>query len=402
MQISRAFALFILMAPLGVCQTNSLSLAGSWSIKLDPSKLGTAQKWAAQNLPSSDLVFLPGSTDEGGYGTRTAGAEKDRLSRRYSYEGPVWYQREVTIPESWRGKRVSLFLERPHWQSEIWVDGRPYGRQDSLSTPHVYDLTPSLKPGKHLLTMSVNNTYKIEVGRRAHSVTDWTQTNWNGVIGRIELRARDAVYIDSVQVHPDHTAKTLRVDALIRNTTGRAIEGEISALLAGAKTSAKVSGPSVEQTVQITVPLGDKVRLWDEYEPALNTMELALAVDAGKLHAEDRLSTSVGVRQIATRDKQFVLNGRPIFLRGNLECVIFPKTGYPPMDVESWARLFRIAKEYGLNHFRFHSWCPPEAAFEAADRAGFLLHVELPVWSNRVGKDAAARTASCTPKDIAF
>ena len=71
-----------------------------------------------------------------------------------------------------------------------------------------------------------------------------------------------------------------------------------------------------------------------------------------------------------------------LFLRGTLECAIFPKTGYPPTDTASWMRIFRIARAHGLNHMRFHSWCPPEAAFIAADHTGFYLHVECSSWAN--------------------
>ena len=50
------------------------------------------------------------------------------------------------------------------------------------------------------------------------------------------------------------------------------------------------------------------------------------------------------------------------------------------MDTASWLAYFRKIKEYGLNHVRFHSWCPPEACFEAADIEGIYLQPELPIW----------------------
>jgi hypothetical protein len=126
----------------------------------------------------------------------TFGPEKGWLSRPYTYEGAAWYQKAVTIPEVWRGKRVTLFLERPHWQSDVWIDGKPAGMRNSLATPHVYDLGAALAPGTHRLSIRVDNTYRIEVGRNAHSVTEHTQTNWNGIVGRIELRTTDAVWIE--------------------------------------------------------------------------------------------------------------------------------------------------------------------------------------------------------------
>jgi hypothetical protein len=373
------FLAAVLASPGLVAGTNSLSLAGEWRFRLDAENSGHQMNWQSQRF-EGDLMFLPGSTDQAGYGIKTSGPARGWLSRPYIYTGPAWYQRDVIVPEAWRGKHVTLFLERPHWQTEVWVDGQPLGMQNSLATPHIYDLS-GLKPGKHRITICVDNSYKIPVGIHAHSVADHTQTNWNGVVGRIELRAQDPVWIDSVKVTPLVAEKSARVEATIRNSTGKPALGFIRA--ASITTPLSVEGE--QQRIEFVVPLGDAAKLWDEYEPALYDLQLALT--AGSYH--DEWTVAIGLRDISTRVKQFVLNGRPVFLRGTLECNIFPLTGYPPMTEEAWDRLFRIAKSYGLNHFRFHSWCPPEAAFRAADRAGFMLHVELPVWNQIVGKDEA-------------
>jgi hypothetical protein len=367
-----------LAAPELLAARNSLSLAGDWRFRLDAENSGHQMNWQAQRF-EGDLIFLPGSTDQAGYGLKTSGPARGWLSRPYIYTGPAWYQRDVIVPDGWRGKHITLFLERPHWQTEVWVDGQPFGMQNSLATAHVYDLSAALKPGKHRITICVDNSYKIPVGIHAHSVADHTQTNWNGVVGQIELRAQDPVWIDSVKATPLVMERSVRVEATIRNATGKPAQG----FLRAASITKPVSLQGEQQQIELVVPLGAGARLWDEYEPALHDLQLALT--AGAYH--DEWTSAIGLRDIATRGKQFVLNGRPILLRGTLECNIFPLTGYPPMTEEGWDRLFRIAKSYGLNHFRFHSWCPPEAAFRAADRAGFLLHVELPVWNQIVGKD---------------
>ena len=87
------------------------------------------------------------------------------------------------------------------------------------------------------------------------------------------------------------------------------------------------------------------------------------------------------MREFKSEGTQFTINGRKTYLRGTLECAIFPKTGYPPTDVKEWERILKVAKAHGLNHLRFHSWCPPEAAFEAADRVGVYYHVECGAWA---------------------
>ena len=371
-------ALLILLAALPLAsQTQVIPLEGTWRFRLDAEKSGSQLRWHEQRF-EDDLIFLPGSTDQAGFGLKTAAASRGWLSRPFVYEGAAWYQRDVIVPDSWRGKRLELFLERPHWETKVWVDGRELGTRNSLSTPHVYDLGMGIEPGRHAITICVDNTYKIDVGRNAHSVTDHTQTNWNGIVGRLELRAASPVWIGQVRITPQAAGKTAKVRVTVLNATGR----PVTARLAAEGVTAQVEVAGAEAQAEFTVHRPG-AKLWDEYEG--NLQDLAITLAAGAYRDEWR--GQFGLRDMGVHGKQFTLNGRPIFLRGTLECNIFPMTGYPPMTVEAWSRLFRIARSYGLNHFRFHSWCPPEAAFQAADEAGFTLQVELPVWSNMAGKD---------------
>lgn len=378
-------------------QTSVIPLSGTWRFRLDAEKSGAPLAWQEERILSElqrrwqegglhdEPIFLPGSTDQAGIGLRTSGPARGWLSRPYIYEGPAWYQRDVVIPGTWKNKRIVLFLERPHWETQVWIDGKPFGMQNSLVAAHVYDLGTGVGVGRHTITIRVDNTYKIDVGRNAHSVTEHTQTNWNGIVGRIELRATDPVWVERAWIETNFSAKTAKVVARLGNATGKRLTADVTAGLAGTEGAhAGVDIEGQEATVELLVPLG-AMKPWDEYEGNVGTM--AVQVKAGPYRDEWR--GSFGLREFSTRNRQFVLNGRPVFLRGTLECNIFPLTGYPPTDVESWARLFRIARSYGLNHFRFHSWCPPEAAFQAADEAGFLLHVELPVWNRTFGQDPA-------------
>jgi len=367
---------------LGAADSNHILLGGSWAFQLDSAGAGHAERWQERTLAPA-TIFLPGSTDQAGFGVKVVEPEKGWLTRPYKYEGAAWYQKDVVIPAGWQGKHITLFLERPHWQTEVWVDAKPFGTENSLSTPHEYDLSGALTPGHHRITICVDNSYKIDVGRNAHSVTDHTETNWNGIVGQIALRATDPVWIDSVAIYPE-SSQHARVVCVIRNRTGAPVDGEITARGSSESSLVRFGRAGVETTVELDVSMPD-ARAWDEYQPSL--YNLTLTATAGPYR--DRRELVIGPRQITTHGTQFILNGHPIFLRGTLECNIFPLTGYPPTKVEDWLRIFRIARSYGLNAMRFHSYCPPEAAFVAADREGFLLHVELPVWSSTVGKDPA-------------
>jgi hypothetical protein len=226
-------------------------------------------------------------------------------------------------------------------------------------------------------------------------VADHTQTNWNGIVGRIELRATDPVWIDDVQVYPDLATKTAHVVVTVGNSTGAAATGVLHVAVrpTQANYAKQEPGPMSSRTqqgaiaaegatkVKINLPLGDDVPLWDEFSPTVYSLSVSLKSADAKQPFADTKTVRFAMRDFKTKGTQFTINGRLTFLRGTLECSIFPLTGYPPTDVEGWRRIIRVAKSHGLNHFRFHSWCPPEAAFDAADEEGFYFHVETPVWT---------------------
>lgn len=395
--------------------SGGVSLAGDWRFELDRDDVGREQRWYERSLPKT--VQLPGALQNQGFGddisTNTAwtgavGVERWLTREEYApyrqpgnikvpfflqpekhYVGAAWYQRDVLLPEAWAGKRVLLTLERPHWGTTVWLDDGCLGSRDSLGTPHVYELDAAVTPGRHTLTIRVDNRVLRKVGDWSHSVSDHTQGNWNGIIGRLELTATPRVWLDEVQVYPRATNRTVRVRARIGNQTGTPGRGKVSLLvsrhgseenpLATARLAVtwETEGGNLETTLQ----LPPDTPLWDEFTPELLTLHAALAPEDRKVGSSTR-AVRFGLRDITTAHRQFILNGRPLFFRGTLECCIFPLTGHPPMEVAPWKRIIRTCKEYGLNHIRFHSWCPPEAAFVAADELGFYYQVECGVWTN--------------------
>jgi hypothetical protein len=399
-------------------QGDRISLAGSWRFRLDPDAQGVDQRWFAAALPE-DFVRLPGSTDENRRGQANPPDinEDDTmwyLTRRYEYVGPAWYQREIEIPDDWRKRRIVLHLERCHWETQVWVDGRHAGMQNSLCVPHRYDLTELLTPGQHTLTLMVDNRLKIDVGEHGHSVAEHTQTNWNGVVGRLELRATSPVWVDRVDVYPDVPNRRAKVRLVLGNATSAKVEATVKldarpVVPAGRAAPGQpgprarrntepvsarcVAGPG-ETSLELMLPMGSGAALWDEFHPNLHRLVASVEAELASEVLQDEKAVTFGMRDFRAEGNQFFMNGRPTYLRGTLECCIFPLTGYPSMDVASWMRVFRVLKSYGLNHMRFHSWCPPEAAFVAADRSGVMLHVETPMWVDG--------TISDDPKRVKF
>ena len=370
-----------------------VSLAGQWRFALDPLREGIAKQYFNRSLP--EHITLPGSTDQAKKGMPNPDKPTmDGLYRLYLYEGPAWYQRDIQIPAEWQGKRISLFLERTHWDTSVWIDDKSVGAQDSLISPHVYDLGDNLAAGTHRLTICVDNTRKMDLGRFVSINYSGTQTNWNGLIGRLELRAEDPVSIADVEIYPDVDHRLAKLRVVVTNTLGQPARGELLLEASGPQGAEKVPARNVKftasqaRTVVFTeLPMGNNARLWDEFFPSLYKLTVSMSARSGSRIFNGRQTVRFGMRKFATRGTQFTMNGRPVFLRGTLECAIFPLTGYPPTDVASWRRIYRIIKSYGLNFIRFHSWCPPDAAFAAADIEGVMVQAEGPQANVPAGVD---------------
>lgn len=422
---------------------NALPLAGDWRFALDRGDMGIGEGWFAKRLP--DRIRLPGTLAGQGIGddvstnTPWIGGIVDKswftapeyekyrqtgnvkvpfwLQPEKHYAGVAWYQRDIEIPAEWKEKRVVLFLERAHWETRVWVDNKLIGTNNSLATPHEYELgvvgqasslslsnrqdaysTSQLAPGKHTLTIRVDNRMVIDVGENSHCVSDHTQGNWNGIVGKIELRATPQVWIEDLRVYPQYKSQTVIIRGRLGNATGNPLtnlvgfclsdmfEGHLRFRTTNVSVVCTAGGGVFEKEMQcFSVPV-----LWDEFNPHVYLLRAVTSLlkdepldeQAVRSAPQRRVSRDFGLCEVSTDGTQFTINGRKTFLRGTLDCCIFPKTGHPPMEVEEWRHIIRVAKSYGLNLIRFHSWCPPEAAFQAADELGFYFQVET-CWPNQ-------------------
>ncbi len=408
MRISRFAAAILssgLLLPATLRCGGTMDLSGRWRFELDRSRMGAAGAWFSRPLAGS--IMLPGSLPSQGIGdpitlqTEWTGGIVDRsyfsapeyaryrepgnikvpfwLQPGTHYVGAAWFQRDVVIPPDWAGRRLVLTLERPHWKTTLWLDDRECGSNDSLSVAHVYDLGTEVAPGRHVVTLRVDNTLAPDIGENSHSVSDHTQGNWNGVVGRVELAETEAAWIDDLQVYPSAARHTVVARGRVATAAGRALAARIriaAGPLDGALLSAVEAAIAADGTFTAEISLGDRAPLWDEFVPARH--HLVASLDNG-----EQRDVVFGLRDLATSGHDLSVNGRRLFLRGTLECAAYPRTGHPPMDVASWERFFRIVKAHGLNHVRFHSWCPPEEAFNAADELGVYLQVEMASWPNQ-------------------
>ncbi|HTY86380.1 MAG TPA: discoidin domain-containing protein [Candidatus Acidoferrum sp.] len=413
------------LAPGPARAADTLPLAGEWRFALDRNDAGTNEHWFAKELP--DKIQLPGVLETQGYGdeidihtpwvltlydhfwylrapyaayTNTGSVKVPFLCQPpRHYLGAAWYQRDFEIPLDWRNRRAVLFLERPHWQTTVWLDGKPAGSDLSLCTPHEYDLG-LVPPGSHRLTIRVDNRMLLPYRPDAHSVSDSLGSAWNGIAGKIELRSTPPVWIDDVQVFPNPEKQSALIRVRLGNATGKAGAGTLflPSQIAPAESGDKpadspgpgpiagfgkpVTWDTNGAVLELTLPLKAPDQVWDEFHPVLQELDLELTYTLFRnVPFGDRRKILFGLRDLRAAGNQFLLNGRPVYFRGTHFGGDFPLTGYPPTDVESWKNMFQTCRDWGLNHMRFHSWCPPEAAFAAADELGLYLQVECGMWN---------------------
>jgi hypothetical protein len=411
---SFALALLFCLATKQIPAAETIPLAGKWRFALDRDDAGTGENWFAKNLLGK--IQLPGILQAQGYGDDIATntpwvlglgdawwkIQPASLREHFSqpgqvevpflsqppkhYLGAAWYQRDIEIPTDWKDRHFTLFLERAHWKSTVWVDNQEFPANNSLVAPHITDLGV-LTPGKHRLTICVDNRLQLPAAGHlidSHSISDSLGAAWNGIVGKIELRATSPVWIENVQVFPNVGLKSLIAKGVIKNITGKSGHTKLRLWVSytwgndypEALKEINVNWSTNGGTFETYLTLEAAPKLWSEFDPQQRVLRISPESNM------EACAIPFGFREITHNDKDLLINGRPVNLRLTHDGGEFPLTGYPAMDVASWKKIIQTCKDYGLNGMRFHSWCPPEAAFEAADELGFYLQPECGLWAD--------------------
>jgi hypothetical protein len=404
-----------------------LNLAGEWQFILDGEKRGISEGF--EKKPFDDHITLPGTTAYAKKGAPNKEREAGHLTEVHKFEGFAWYRKKVKLPikknTELENKHFFLTLERTRI-STVWVDGKMVGVQNSFIAKHVYDLTKYIKNLEPEITIMVSNVDYIIAG--GHMTSPDTQTNWNGILGEISLEICDKACIEGANTTCDFEGKKAIVN--VEAPGFEAFEGkiEVSGDLCSLKKkyfeydsdcSAWEMRATTEQAyttdleildkyldikpeavkpvskskkfkkgrneIEISVKLPDDAKVWDEEEPYVYRLKVKLCDEAGDVIAEKVLW--FGLRQFKAAGRNFTINGRRTFLRGRHQGLLFPLSGFAPMNAVGWLKDMKIARDFGINHERCHTCVPPEAAFIAADLLGIYLEPELPFWGNWYGKE---------------
>ncbi len=362
---------------------NGISLRGNWQYCIDEDDTGLKNSF--YNNSFENTCILPGSTGTNKIGefeyTNTDTLSKDavkRLRQRNKYVGVMWYKSSFCVCEEALSKNAFLYLERVMFSSMVFVNGKNAGYKTSLCTPHVYNITELLTKGENSIVIRVDNRDCENIGIYPSAYTDEAQTIWNGIVGEIKVEFKDEAYIESLKVFTDIHTKSIYGKIYINSNICINTKLQFNLKSSGENITTVCNPISIEKglnSYNFNIPVEGSINLWDEFCPNLYDFSVGIS-DMGL----SEQTMQIGYREIKSEGRNILLNGRPLFLRGNIDSCIYPITGFPPATEAEYEMIFGKAKDYGLNHIRFHSWCPPQAAFDAANRLGLYLLVEGPVW----------------------
>lgn len=344
----------------------NIDISGKWELRLD------SEQSLKPPIDFNDSIDLPSTTSYAKKGAKNPDIVDGYLTDEYRFLGDAWFSKTVCL-SGIADKQVKLYLERTRITT-LFFDGKEIGTCESLVSPHIYDITGLCSDGEHNITVRVSNVgYKTAGG---HLTSPDTQSNWNGITGQLAILVYEKTHLENIVITSDVKNKAFNIAADVSGEPNGKVSVSAESFN-GPRTSNKQSFAAQEfdftnGKLNITYTLGDEALLWSEFEPNLYKLIISLG--------DDREERIVGLREFTTSGDKFLINGKKTFLRGKHDGLVFPKTGYAPTDLDEWLRVMEISRAWGMNHYRFHTCCPPEAAFLAADMLGIYMEPELPFW----------------------
>ncbi len=405
-------------------------LAGIWRFEIDKEDRGFAEHWEKRRL--TETITLPGCLQAQGYGDAISedtpwvqslydalwyqrgeyayaqenGTKVPFLSQPpRHYTGKAWYQKTIFVPEKSDGFVGRLTLENTKWKTTLWIDGECKGSIVSLCAPHVYE-TGALSAGEHTVTLCIDNGWQLPYRPDGHGVSDALGATWNGVAGAITLELFNRVWIERVWVNARLPKAAIQVH--LKNEINHAqncivhVQDTVHTDISADAVCVLTPG---SQICELTLNYPSDTLLWDEFDQGLQHLIVTLSSISNALQGEMQSSitqlplqskemvsqfpkavlqtkeVTFGFRRAEVKDGHFVINGRNTYLRGTHFGGDYPLSGIPDCGSAYWDKIMETVKTWGMNFIRCHSYWPPEAAFEAADRAGVYLQIECDMWN---------------------
>jgi beta-glucuronidase len=347
---------------------NTLNLSGIWNFKKDSLGVGEKEQWF-NGLKECRSIAVPGSWNE-------------QFDDMRDYLDLAWYEKETYIPAGWKGQRIFVRVGSANYAAKIWINGIPLGQHEGGNLPFALEITSLVKWNtNNRISIEIENILKPERvptgGGTAQSLmTSYPKANFDffpyaGLQRAVWLYSvPSGASIKDITLKTTFESTTGTVEVKVE-LAGKAPTGKVVISGNNQKFEASVQFSNGEGTASVQIP---NVRLWSPEDPFLYTVSVILGSDNKIL---DHYITETGVRTITANNKQLLLNGKPIFLKGFGKHEDFPVfgrgTAYPVMVKD-----YSLLKWVGANSYRTSHYPYDEEYMNMADREGILIIDEIP------------------------
>ena len=346
---------------------NKLDLSGIWDFKTDPEANGEQQGWY-NGLTAPRPIAVPGSWNE----------QHEDL---YTYLSLAWYVKRTYVPTSWRGQRVFIRVGSANYLGTVYVNGNKVGSHEGGHLPFAFEITEHITwDRENIIAITVENEMQParvpsgNISSPLSPVASFPRTTFDfypfaGIHRPVVLYSLPQHHIDDLTVVTDIDGTTGRITIGAR--LNEAVDTQATVTLDGGDASirADLHFMAGEATVEVSVP---NARFWSDKDPYLYTLSISTATDRYSLH--------VGIRTIAVRNEQILLNGQPVKLNGFGRHEDFIASG-KGLNLPLMVKDYQLMRWTGANAYRTSHYPYSEEEMQLADREGFLIIDETPAVS---------------------
>lgn len=347
---------------------NKENLSGIWKFQKDSLDVGEAQNWQ-NGLSNTRSIAVPGSWN-------------DQFTDSRDYLGTAWYEKEIFIPSSWKGQKIYIRIGSANYASKVYLNGKAVGAHEGGNLPFAFDLSEFINWNvSNRITIQLENVLKpsrVPTGGGVAGGMFTSNPKANFDFFPYAGLQRD-IWLYSVQAVAN--IKDLTVQTGFENTTG-SVSVKVDTDGQATKGKVTISGNNkvyesefilLANTANVLVKIPE-VRLWSTEDPFLYKVSVSIS-DSNRV--VDTYELETGVRTISTNDKQILLNGKPVFLKGfgkHEDFPIFGRGTANPVIIKDYSLL----KWVGANSYRTSHYPYDEEYMNMADREGILIINEIP------------------------
>ena len=338
------------------------SLNGKWNAIIDLYEQGRGMKVYRNQSPKGNTDFYEYSF-AGGLRLNVPGDWNSQMPELKYYEGTVWYARHFDA-ERLVGKRQYLYFGAVSYRCRVYLNGTEIGSHEGGFTPLQIEVTDLLNEGDNFIAIEVNNR-RTKDAIPAISFDWW---NYGGITRDVLLVTTPQTYLEDyfIQLDKESPNRIIAKVSLSDKKAGEKITVSIPELKAGIDMLTDTDGKA-EATLNIR-----KLQRWSPENPKL----YEVIVSSGS----DCVKEQIGFRNITVKGTDIYLNGKPTFMCSISFHEEIPQRMGRAFSESDAAMLLNEAKAIGVNMIRLAHYPQNEYTVRLAEKMGFILWQEIPIW----------------------